>query len=208
MRYNGLNKTSIASKECKEIEKSIRALEEYYKADNIIEQTGVRIAETTNDTYTMGFLQELFKDVFDGFISPRLYSPFHTEKAKSMMSPEIILFNPKASGIIDLSSYPKLSNIKVISISDLLKSNHSYIVIDNKNKNMVLDFCMYGGALEDSHYLDKADELLNNKDRELLKEYDNGRKQGMKWNKKIDIRMICTASPCVGVNPFPMEIGI
>ena len=140
MRYSGLNKTSN-----KEIKASIDALEQYYKRDSIIEQTGVRIAETTNDTYTMGFLQELFKGVFDGFISPRLYSPFHTEKPKSMMNPEIILFNPKESGITELSSYPKLSNIKVIKINDLLKSNHSYILIDNlkKNKNIVLDFlCM------------------------------------------------------------------
>lgn len=205
MRYSGLNKTS---KDFKEIQISIKALEQYYKPHSIIEQTGVRIAETTNDTYTMGFLQELFKGVFDGFISPRLYSPFHTEKPKSMMSPEIILFNPKLSGITELSSYPKLSNITVIKINDLLKSNHSYILIDNlkKNKNIVLDFFMYGGILEDTHYLDKADNLLNNKDSELLNEYNNGRKMGMEWNKKIDIRMIYTPSPCIPVSPFQMEI--
>jgi hypothetical protein len=169
------------------------------------------LPKTTNDTYTMGFLQELFKGIFDGFISPRLYSPFHTEKPKSMMSPEIIIFNPIDAGITELSSYPKLSNITMININDLLKSNHSYILIDNinKNKNISLEFFMDGGALtEGMHYLDKADELLNNKDNELLKEYNNGRKMGMKWNKKIDIKMIYTASPCVPVTPFRMEMGI
>lgn len=208
MRYSGLNKTSM---HFKEIQTSIKAMEQYYKPESIIEQTGVRIAETSNDSYTMGFLQELFKDIFDGFISPRLYSPFHTEKPKSMMSPEIILFNPKAAGITELSIYPKLSNITVINMNDLLKSNHSYILIDNvnKNKNISLDFFMDGGSLVDNrHYLDKADELLNNKDNELLKEYNNGRKMGIKWNKKIDIRMIYTPSLCVPVTPFRMEMGI
>lgn len=207
MRYSGLKKTS---KSFKEIQASIRAMEEYYKPDSIIEQTGVRIAETSNDTYTMGFIQELFKDIFDGFISPRLYSPFHTEKAKSMMSPEIIIFNPIAAGIKELSSYPKLTNITVINMNELLKSNHSYILLDNiKNKNISLDFFMDGGGLtENIHYLDKADELLNNKDNELLKEYNNGRRMGMKWNKKIDIRMIYTSSLCMPVIPFPTEMGI
>ena len=65
---------------------------------------------------------------------------------------------------------------------------------------------MYGGRLEDTHYLDKADNLLNNKDSELLNEYNNGRKMGMEWNKKIDIRMIYTPSPCVPVSQFQLEM--
>jgi hypothetical protein len=42
-------------------------MEQYYKRGTLIEQIGVRVAETKNDTFTMGFLQELFKGVFDGW---------------------------------------------------------------------------------------------------------------------------------------------
>jgi hypothetical protein len=128
MRYKPLNKTS---ENYKNINNSIKEMEKYYKPGKLIEQTGVRIAETTNDIFTMGFLQELFKGVFDGFISPRLYSPFHIEKDGSLMSPEIILFNPIESGIKELSLYPQLTSIKKISINELIYKNNGYILIEN-----------------------------------------------------------------------------
>ncbi len=208
MRYSGLNKTSDAHKQ---IEQSIKALTKYYKPGNIIEQSGVRIAETTNDTYTMGFLQELFKDVFDGFISPRLYSPFHTEKTNSLMSPEMILFNPKDSGIKECI-YPKPQNIIKIKIADTLHNVSNYIVLDNVNMNgtdmnMRLEFYMCGGS-QKGHYLDKAEELLNSNERELSKEYKDGRKAGNKWKKKVVLRVTEAPTPCIPVKPFQLEMGI
>ena len=208
MRYNGLNKTTNSYKH---IENSIKALTKYYKPGNIIEQSGVRIAETTNDAYTMGFLQELFKDTFDGFISPRLYSPFHTEKANSLMSPEMILFNPKDSGIKELI-YPKPQNILKIKIADILHNISDYIVLDNvkmnaTDMNMRLEFYMCGGNQKE-HYLDKAEELLNSNERELSKLYNDGCKIGTKWKKKIVLRVTEAPVPCIPVNPFALEIGI
>ena len=180
-RYIGPDKTTQPTKQ---MEQSIQSLEEYYKAGNIIEQAGIRIAETTNDAYTMGFLQELFNGVFDGFISPRLYSP--------SVHPEIIIFNPSVSGIEELPTYPvNKTKIKVLKIRELLNSNHGYILIDNvkkgiKEPDIKLNLCMDGG--NNSHYLDIADNLLNTKANanELLKEYRKGIKAGTKWNKKID----------------------
>jgi hypothetical protein len=66
--------------------------------DALFEQPGIRVAETTNDAETMGFLQTLFQGFVDGFISPTLSSAFHTEK-DGVMIPELILFNPAQTGI-------------------------------------------------------------------------------------------------------------
>lgn len=205
MRYKDLDKTT---KEYKQIEQARKALEDYYKPHSTIEQIGVRIAETTNDIYTMGFLQELFKGIFDGFISPRMYSPFHIEKAGYMMSPEIVIFNPLISGITELKSYPNSTKIKVLKISEVLNMNHGHILINNVKRNkeeldIKLDFFMYGG-----NSLNHLDEQLDNNDSELIKEYNKGRKAGLKWNKKIDIRMIYTPAPYVTISPFSFELGV
>lgn len=214
MRYNNLSKNSS---EYKHIQKSIKEMEKYYKPTAIIEQTGVRIAETTNDTFTMGFLQELFKGYFDGFISPRMYSPFHIEKKDSMMSPEIIIFNPKTSGIKELFIYPTNAiRIKEITILELLQQNKDgHILIENIHKNgedmhMSLEFFMCGGGTSSlkSHYLDTADGLLNSNDSNLLEIYNNGKKAGSKWSKKIDLRIIQTQPPHIPVTAFPREMGI
>lgn len=208
MRYKDLNKSTH---EYKQIQESINAMEKYYKPSNIIEQTGVRVAETTNDVYTMGFLQELFKDIFDGFISPRLYSPFHTEKPDTLMSPEIVIFNPKLSGVEELIKYPSPSMVTKIKINDILHRSSSYVLIDNANKtgsDMRLDFFMCGGSRDEGHYLDIADELLNSNDDELSKLYNYGKKVGSEWKKKIVLQITEAPSPCVPVSMFRnFEIG-
>lgn len=71
-----------------------------------VEKPGVRIAETTNDAFTMSFLQTLFEGFADGFISPKQYTPFHYEKNYNL-SAEIIIFNPEKSQIIQLQNIPK-----------------------------------------------------------------------------------------------------
>lgn len=73
--------------------------------DALFEQPGIRVAETTNDAETMGFLQALFQGCVDGFISPTLSSPFHIEKG-GVMTPELILFNPAQTGIAVAPSPP------------------------------------------------------------------------------------------------------
>jgi len=48
------------------------ALQKYYKDDPLFEQSGIRIAETTNDSYMMGFLRGIFSSFADGFLCPSL----------------------------------------------------------------------------------------------------------------------------------------
>lgn len=80
------------------LEDSMKSLRAFYEPSNY-EQSGVRIAETTNDSETMGFLATLFSDFVDGFISPRQYTPFHVEKTDNIMNAEMILFNPAKSDV-------------------------------------------------------------------------------------------------------------
>lgn len=215
IRYrDSINKTNT------QIAKSIKAMEKYYKPNSLLEQTGIRVAETTNDIFTMGFLQELFKGVFDGFISPRLYSPFHIEKDGSMMSPEIIIFNPKLSGIKELITYPQSSIIKTLSIIDLIHSTtlstSGYIIIENIKKNNInmnvgLEFIMCGGNRRsngeyNNHYLDEADDYLNNKDTNHTKIYKDSIKFGSKMKHIFDISKIETPTPTYKVSSWPLEI--
>jgi hypothetical protein len=183
---------------------AIKAMEQYHKRGQLIEQTGVRIAETTNDIFTMGFLQELFKGIFDGFISPRLFSPFHVEKDKSMMSPEVILFNPKDSGIKEIS-YPHKSSISLLSINDLLVTS-GHVILENikknkQNMNISMEFFMCGGGIN-RHYLDEADELLNNKEKGHVIIYNNGMKFGRNYKSKVSILNVEAPTPTFEVNKF------
>jgi hypothetical protein len=206
MRYGNLKN----SNEYNIIQQSLVELERYYTPKSIIEQVGVRIAETTNDIYTMGFLQALFDGVVDGFISPRLYSPFHVEKKGHMMSPELIIFNPQKSCIKQMIEYPDKSKIIIKSIQELIYQNHGHIILENIKKNgnimdIKMEFFMNGGnSLE--HYLDEAENLLNKNDKNSAKNYKNGQTAGNKLRNKVDIFFIETPSPCVPVSPF--EIGI
>lgn len=70
---------------------------------NPIELTGVRIGETYNDREMLQFLKELFGKEIDGYIAPKFRSPFHVEK-DGMMNAELVVFNPRESGIELLSS--------------------------------------------------------------------------------------------------------
>jgi len=88
----------------------------------LFEPPGIRIAETTNDGEVMAFLAEVFHGFVDGFISPRLETPFHIEKM-GFLNPECILFNPKHAGIEQLST-TEPTFFKRISIATLCVSQY------------------------------------------------------------------------------------
>lgn len=86
-----------------------------------VEARGVRIAETNNDAEAVLFLKEIFGFEIDGYIAPRLYSPYHIEKKGYMMNSEIVLFNPKGCGLQNLNAIDA-SQIKTILPSQWLTS--------------------------------------------------------------------------------------
>lgn len=181
-----IKKESEASKE---IKRNIQKVIDYYNPYKVIEQKGVRIGETTNDGVTMSFLQELFKGIFDGFVSPRLVTPFHNEK-DGQLSPEMIIFNPKAINLKQLKYYP--SKVITNKITDFISNNnHQIINVRKMKKGEEISIRMYmsGGKriINSKHHLDEYEDKLNANDKEIMKTYKNAIKAGKKWREKIMI---------------------
>ena len=111
---------------------SLKNLITYYDQQifPIMEKHGFRIGETILDAHTMYFLQYFFSEFADGFISPRLLSPYHIEKNGTIM-PEMILLNPEASGIIECK-YPK-QKIEKYNIQYLISKDKSHIELETGN---------------------------------------------------------------------------
>lgn len=208
----------------KEIKRNIQKVIECYKPLNVIEQKGVRIGETTNDGFTMAFLQELFKGLFDGFVSPRLATPFHNEK-DGQLSPEMVIFNPKASNLKQLQYYP--SNIITNTFTDFISINHQLINVRKIKKGDEISIKMYmsgnsslrsGGGrriINSKHHLDEYEDKLNTGDRETMRIHTNAIKAGKKWREKIMIIQMRSDSPIKlneftssTLGAFPMELGV
>ena len=121
--------------------KGLEKMKDSYKYKYLIEQQGIRVAETTNDRRSMIFLKELFDGHVDGYISPRLPTIFHVEK-QGTLPPELILFHPKRAGIIQIRNYPNprvlnytttkvmLSNVITKKIVDFIRERHHMYMLD------------------------------------------------------------------------------
>jgi hypothetical protein len=111
---------------------SFKNLVAYYNQESypIVEQQGFRIGETEIDAHTMFFLQHFFSEFADGFISPRLLSPYHIEK-NGTMSPEMIIFNPKASGIIEAPTSKEV--LEKCQVEYLISKNRPHIILESGN---------------------------------------------------------------------------
>ena len=168
----------------KELEKSLRPFD-------TIEQPGVRVAETYIDGITMAFIKGLLEGVADGFISPRLKTPYHFEK-NGTMSPEIILFDPERARIRQVSSVPP--NLPTKTISEILILSYAITSIsDNKMESI---FYMTGGSKQLPYYppIEEFNSLLSANDKRAMKEYNLAIKLGKRW--KYDKKnMILTYFP-------------
>jgi hypothetical protein len=161
----------------------IKDIEVHIKIPRIFEHPGIRVGETFVDGTTMGFLKELFYGIADGFISPRLKSPYHSEK-NGTISPELILFNPEHAGIRQLSSIP--SNLPTQSINDILRQSH--VLTSIYRDQMHSAFYMSGGGKDDTYYpsIEQFNSLLSKNDKRALKEYAMATKIGKKWHYKTN----------------------
>ncbi len=69
-----------------------------------------------------------------------------------------------------------------------------------------LEFFMCGGSKNTNHYLDDADNVLNNKDNVYISLYNDGKKYGKKIRNKTNIEYIEPPTPIYKVNPFRMNL--
>lgn len=134
------------------LKENIHAMEAHAKKHEkeLVEQSGVRIAETTIDGFTMTFLRELFGGIVDGIISPQLQTPFHIEK-NGKMSPEIILFKPDSCALTLVSMIQ--APVTPLYINTLLLQNKYQLMLKDISTNVYI-----GGGEEtssDDHPLDR-----------------------------------------------------
>jgi hypothetical protein len=186
------------------ITRGIEMMRELCNTNRIIEQEGIRVAETTNDGIAITFLQELFKGLYDGFISPRLKTAFHMEK-NGELTPEMIIFNPKQSRIKQITRVPHKRVI--MPIIAFIRDKHQLINLNMIKSGSPISMKMFvsGGnysMMLAEHPLDIFEDRLNNNDKEIKKGYDMAIKAGKRWRQKIAIVDPDTCSPEVECNKF------
>jgi len=162
----------------------VKSLEDAYKP-GLYEQSGYRIAETTNDAFTMAFLKSLFAGFVDGFISPRMYSPFHIEK-KTMFNGEMILFNPARCQIVCVDDYDIRKQGPKQSIDELYNRELGR-KIHVGSPPMSSDFFLKtGGGIPDTYTKELPSvEQINMRfhEREIQDEWNKGLAVGNEWSR-------------------------
>jgi len=185
----------------------VSVMEKSLNPNLLIEQPGIRVGETQTDGKTMAFLKELFKYKYDGFISPRLVSIFHQEK-KGVLPPELLLFDPKYSGISRLQAYPH--NVQYIKPSYFAIQSHPIVTIDQgplvtqyyMNGGKRVDMKKGGGKMNTLPPIEEFNTLLTNNDSDAIKSVKIAEEVGKKWRERGAIYTAEPPSPCVAVPEF------
>jgi hypothetical protein len=158
--------------ELQNVKRSIQNMKNLYgetaKILNPLNPEGVRVGETFIDNKSLLILRELFKDVYDGFIAPQQYSPFHTN---NYSHEEIVIFDPIKSGIIEIKKN-KIKRINIKNLNNELNDKYnSYILKDNNFEFKV--YTKHGGAyLEDKYKYYKNKKFMRDTKKEI-KDFTN-----------------------------------
>lgn len=200
---NAVQKTTVAFGLCS-FKHQLRLMESIYKdsiaakkdhgymymkslyRESDFEQPGVRVAETSNDGWVMTFLGEVFDGIVDGFIAPQLISPYQVY-TKNILHPELIVFNPVKSGIVQLNHLPPT---KGISISELIRQQFpSPVMLRARALQTEYVGCAVGGSVGSKYYtpppVEVFNDLLNGGHPDSLKQYREAIREGKKYRKRI-----------------------
>ncbi len=159
------------------------AMRRVYK-ESVIEQPGVRVAETSNDGWVMAFLAEVFDGVADGFISPKLFTPYNANTG-NILHPELIVFNPIKSGIVQLNKVPPTVTV---SVEDLIRDQYASPIL-LRARNMETKYVGCGRNDYSKIYyvppIETFNDLLNRGNTEAIKQYREAVKEGKKMQQKV-----------------------
>lgn len=200
--YAGIYKSS--EPQYNSLKLGIEKLESILDLNSVYEKQGVRIAEINNDAFVMGFLKELFFAQYDGYIAPKLKTPFHVEKQNFILNSELVLFNPIDSGIQLLKSNP--NSIQRITINScILTSGHGYTTIETRDmQTSYYTRKNTKGGGKEVQISEDYNYLYDKGDKNIIKQYNEGIKMGKKWNKK-NIRIYSVVAPGPTVDPKIFE---
>ena len=154
---------------------------------NLFEFNDIRIGFTPIDVKVVIVVKEIFKNYCDGFIAPKMFSPFHMNH----INEEILIFDP-INKIIktdipfnDLENIPRIQKLNDINMK-LFKNilfmhneiNESQVVILEKKKKR-------GGARKDSlKYIEDKNKYMYNLS---IKEYNNLIERAVLFNDTLHI---------------------
>jgi hypothetical protein len=181
-----------------------KALEASYR-DGLIEQSGVRIAETSNDAQTMAFLSKLFSWFVDGFISPSLESPFHIEKGGKMIA-EMIIFNPLRSNIIQVSRQAPITEIHTI---DYLYNIQFGKKLRAGTPSMPIELYVKSGGGDEDLPLPTVETIRQRfEDPEIQEQWKKGLQAGARWKEIANFGPDYNLGPEVEVTPWDLTARI
>jgi hypothetical protein len=149
---------------------------------NPLELQGIRIGEINNDVESTFILKEIFRDFFDGFICPTIFSPYFDE---NNIPNEILLFNPLDS-IIEIDSIP--SNSYSINITEILvKNNIDLFTVPYFMKTDEGTYFQHGGKKSSMDYIYEKNLLIHDYygkiDNKII--LNNLKKQGHEFKKNM-----------------------
>lgn len=161
------------------------AMKSMLNTNSILEQPGVRVAETSNDGWVMTFLGEVFDGVADGFIAPKLFTPYQVH-TNNHLHPEIIVFNPRKSGITQLTSVPRTVEI---SIPYLINQQFPSPITLRSRGMETTYIARYGGSRHDFiptiPAIEAFNDELNRKNLNAVNLYREAVREGKKLRKKV-----------------------
>jgi hypothetical protein len=118
--------TKDAQKDIKQRLQAMKSFDLTGSPLNPFEQEGVRLAETYIDGHVMLILRELYAGIYDGYIAPRLFSPFHSN---NVTHEEIVIFNPIES---NMTLYKPPKPPKLLHLQDMLLKNSQLFTLSYK----------------------------------------------------------------------------
>jgi hypothetical protein len=164
-----------------------KQMEQTLKNNSFIETPGVRIKEPTVEGITMSFLKALFQHTYHGILSPP------TNEDHSTI--EIILFDPKNSGIEHVKEVPK--NTSVRTMFDFTTGYRPLTTIDYA-------YTVSNIFITEYPTLEEFNERVTRRDAGTLRVIKQAEEVGWKWIRNLnrDIYSSEPPHPCVPVSIF------
>jgi hypothetical protein len=160
-------------------------MEQGFNKNSFIETPGIRIKEPTAEGITLFFLKALLQDRFDGLLSPPT-SDDHS-------SIEIILFDPKQSGIDHVKGVPK-----TLSVRHLTEFTTGY------RPRTTVEYPYTVSTIFTPEYpaIEQFNDRVRRKDPDALRLIKQAEEAGKKWHWQKSIYTSIPPHPCVPLSIF------
>ena len=174
---------------------------------NPVSPAGFRIAETLNDGYILNFVKTIFGDIADGFIAPRLKTPYHHEKGY-MMSPEIVLFSPLSAQMQEISDSRTFQSQGISEVLELrssrseLKCTFGMAAAHRKMKILGGGGLDGGVLIENMNASDAFFQSVEDQDADAVQLLNKSTRAATKWKKDFELVNFYASHPSSHVHDW------